>query len=388
MNGSFNPDEDVEFQRRADRLSAAIRAAGLSQLVVTDTESIFYLSGASFVELERPILLIVDVDGGRNMVVPFIDRDLPRKCWRGAEQVAVYREYPAPAGQSWKDMLFNSGYLREGFGFQESTSFEIASVLEEAGGMPCDLLGPLRMVKSDLEVQWISRAARCADWALLNILKSAYNGVSVAKTFAVGQQLMFKIIQETPNWDALTTKVTCGAWPAPLSAIPHSIPRLDMQLACGPHLAMSMVRVQGYAAETERTFFTQPPSEGQRELFALMLEANQLALSMVRPGISCTEIDQAVNQFFGIRGYSDHATRLHRSGHGLGLGNHEPPWIAEGSDQVLKANMLLSIEPGLYISDAGGYRHTDTVLVTENGYRLLTKAPKAIEDLVLPESEL
>ena len=73
---------------------------------------------------------------------------------------------------------------------------------------------------------------------------------------------------------------------------------------------------------------------------------------------------------------------LHRTGHGFGLGNHEGPWVAEGSDEVLQENMIISVEPGIYISKTGGVRHSDTVLVTKDGHDLLTHYPSDLKDLI------
>ncbi|MCD6077651.1 MAG: metallopeptidase family protein, partial [Ramlibacter sp.] len=80
--------------------------------------------------------------------------------------------------------------------------------------------------------------------------------------------------------------------------------------------------------------------------------------------------------------------RLHRCGHGFGLGNHEPPWLALGSPHVLQEHMLVSIEPGVYVHGAGGFRHSDTVLVTRDGYRSLTRSPSRLQDLVLTTTTL
>jgi Xaa-Pro dipeptidase len=90
-----------------------------------------------------------------------------------------------------------------------------------------------------------------------------------------------------------------------------------------------------------------------------------------------------VNAFLDGFGFADFRTRLHRCGHGFGLGNHEAPWIAVGSPHVLGKNMLISIEPGIYVRNVGGYRHSDTVLVTGDGYRCLTRAPLTLRELVL-----
>lgn len=74
---------------------------------------------------------------------------------------------------------------------------------------------------------------------------------------------------------------------------------------------------------------------------------------------------------------------LHRTGHGIGLGNHEEPWLAEGDDRPLEPGMVVSVEPGLYVEGIGGFRHSDTILVTEDGYEILTRAPTDIDSLTL-----
>jgi Xaa-Pro dipeptidase len=245
------------------------------------------------------------------------------------------------------------------------------------------LIEDVRIVKSDWEVAQIERAARYADWGVTEILRKAWNGATAAETYMPNQALQRKIIREVEDWDALATKVIAAAWPAPISAEPHSVPRLTDRLHAGPHVAMVLTRVNGYAAESERTFFTQMPAPRERELFRTMERARDIAFDMVRPGVDCAAIDAAVNEFLGGSGFSDFQTRLHRCGHGFGLGNHEAPWIAEGSVHVLRQNMVISIEPGLYEQGVGGYRHSDTVLVTADGYRCLTQAPRDIESLTV-----
>ena len=90
-----------------------------------------------------------------------------------------------------------------------------------------------------------------------------------------------------------------------------------------------------------------------------------------------------MNAFLSAEGYGDEEQRLHRTGHGLGLGNHEAPWIAEGSDQVLEENMVISIEPGIYADGLGGIRHSDTILVTSDGYEILTESPTDMDSMTM-----
>lgn len=188
-----------------------------------------------------------------------------------------------------------------------------------------------------------------------------------------------QIIKET-EFDALT-----AAWPARLGTQPHGAPVIADQLQGGPHIGLSFLRVNGYAAECKRTFFVRPSEPRMKEMFALMLEARRRAFALLRPGAPCAEVDQSANGFLRQEGLGDYL--LHRTGHGFGLGNHEGPWVADGSPDVLAENMLVSIEPGLYVPGLGGFRHSDTVLVTAGGYECLTHFPTDLASLTLTASK-
>ncbi len=185
------------------------------------------------------------------------------------------------------------------------------------------------------------------------------------------------------DWEPLTTKVTVATWRAPDSAVPHSIPNLRSQLLEGPHVGLALTRINGYAAEAERTYFTSPPSAEITEAFDAMMEARRIAFEMIRPGVRCHELDATINEFLSQEGYQTEDQRLHRLGHGLGLGNHEAPWLSEGSEDRLCENMVISIEPGIYLQEIGGVRHSDTVLVTQDGFQLLTVYPRNMDSLVI-----
>jgi Xaa-Pro dipeptidase len=377
-------EETAEFQRRHDALTAAIRGSGIDRYVMATSESIYYFTGASYEPLERPFFLVVGADGSRRMLAPALETEHLAKGWGLEERISPYREFPAPAGQGWEDVLFGDCIGAKAFGFEPGLPWTVGERMRLAGGADVDLVAPLRVVKSDWEVTRIERAAAYADWGIARILRSAWSGASVADTYAVSQALMRRIIREAPNWDPLATKVLAVAWPAPASALPHSVPGLRQRLGSGPHVAMVLSRVNGYAAECERTFFTTVPTADERAAFDAMARAREIAFGLVRPGVQSAEIDATVNAFLGSCGYADFRTRLHRCGHGLGLGNHEPPWLAEGGGDVLAPNMVVSIEPGVYVAGAGGYRHSDTVLVTQDGHRRLTHASTQLEQLVLP----
>ena len=219
--------------------------------------------------------------------------------------------------------------------------------------------------------------------AVKRLLAASYHGASVAEGFAETRSVMRPMIREVPDWDPLTSSVLMASWAAPRSAQPHSIPRLYDVMKDGPHVALALTRCNGYAAECERAYFTSPPDDRWIAGFKAMTEARRLAFGFVKPGMPCAELDARVNEFLSAEGYGGEEQRLHRTGHGFGLGNHEAPWIAEGSDQVLEENMVVSIEPGIYADGLGGIRHSDTVLVTRDGHEALTKSPTDIGSMTM-----
>lgn len=107
---------------------------------------------------------------------------------------------------------------------------------------------------------------------------------------------------------------------------------------------------------------------------------------MVRAGVRAADIDEETRAYFDQHGLLNRL--LHRTGHGVGLRNHEGPYIAEGSNEILEENMVITIEPGIYIEGIGGYRHSDTIRVTKNGYEVLTTFPTDLEDMTLTKSNI
>jgi Xaa-Pro dipeptidase len=121
------------------------------------------------------------------------------------------------------------------------------------------------------------------------------------------------------------------------------------------------------------------PPEAE-EPFKVMLEARMRAFELVRPGVRAADVDAAVLHLLGKRGFQERV--LHRTGHGLGVTSHEPPWIAVGGSHVIEEGMVVSIEPGVYLPGMGGFRHSDTVLVTRKGCLALTQSPDLMDDLI------
>ena len=120
----------------------------------------------------------------------------------------------------------------------------------------------------------------------------------------------------------------------------------------------------------------------QRRLFNVMLEAQNVAFATIRAGIPCSDVDEAVYAYAEKVG-ANHMRR-HHSGHGRGLQGHEMPFFDRGDRTVLQPGMVMSVEPGFYVPGFAGFRHSDTILVTEAGCEVLTTYPRDLDDLTIP----
>lgn len=373
-----------EYQDRMNKLQAGLGQHDLQAFLVTAQDSIYYLTGVTYAPLERPFFILVRPAGLPTLLAPALDREHLASAPNVGE-VRRYWDYPSPPDEGWPECLRDllAGVAR--LGIEPSLPQEIALHLADLQPQTLPLVEGLRLVKSESEVHKLRQAAHYADLGMQRILAAAYSGVSEIEIFSQARQVQMKVIKET-QFDPLNTSLLTAAWPARLGTQPHGVPRVDDRLEAGPHIALSFMRINGYGAECERTFFVEPPTTQMKAMFATMEEARRRAFALVRPGAACAEIDRAANGFLRQEGLGEYL--LHRTGHGFGLSNHEGPWVADGSPDVLAENMLISVEPGVYIPGLGGFRHSDTVLVTRDGYECLTRYPTALDALTITGGKL
>ncbi len=113
-----------------------------------------------------------------------------------------------------------------------------------------------------------------------------------------------------------------------------------------------------------------------------MMKAQEEAFKALKPGAKCSTIDRATAKVFRKAGFSN--LMRHHTGHGLGLEVHELPWLDAGNDSILMPGMIVSCEPGIYELGFGGFRHSDTVLITEDGSEVITHYSRDLESLTIP----
>lgn len=373
-----------EYKQRIQLIQDKIKTSEIDSLIISEEEDIYYLTGLTYKSLERLFLLVIKEDNV-SFIVPKMELAHLKKV-DNVNDIESYWEYPAQKPERWKDILLKKVKGSKLIGIGGKTPYEISAFLtsENLKTVENAILEKQRWVKSSAEIQLIKQASTYCDVSINKLNKNAYFGMSELEVFSIGRSIQQKIIKETP-FDYLATNILVAAWPSRISYQPHGIPKVSDLLVDGSHISLAFLRVNGYSAELERTFFTSKPTKEQEEAFELMMEARRRSYAVLKEGVIAEEVDLAAKQYLTDQGLKENL--MHRTGHGIGLGNHEGPYLAEGDKTVLKENMVVSIEPGIYIEGVGGFRHSDTVLITKNGYEILTNCPDELKDLTFTTSK-
>ena len=373
-----------EYKQRIIAAQKQLMNHKIEALIVSEEEDIYYLTGLTFKSLERLFLLVIK-ENEVIFIVPMMELSHLKQV-DNVTCIKHYWEYPAQKPERWEDVLLVTLAQLKRIGIGSKSPFEIANFLlaMDLNIQKCEIIEQLRWIKSSTEIELIKRAARYCDDTISILNKNVYYGMTELEVFSIGRTIQQRLIKET-EFDYLATNVLVAAWPSRISHQPHGVPKVSDVLVEGSHISLSFLRVNGYAAELERTFFTKEPNKEQKEMFALMMEARKRCYQTLKAGVSGEEVDFAAKLFFEKEGLK--ANFVHRTGHGIGLGNHEGPYLAEGDKTILQENMVVSIEPGIYIEGVGGFRHSDTVRVTKEGYEILTNCPDDLKSLTFTNSK-
>jgi Xaa-Pro dipeptidase len=232
-------------------------------------------------------------------------------------------------------------------------------------------LPKLRQVKDDIEIAAMRRAVEIAEHSIQRLLEQ--DAVRPGRTEReIAADLQIAMLRAGSQGEAFAPLVLAG----PNSAQPHASPS-DRPLAEGDLLIVDWGAVyKGYRSDITRTFVLGEPTAEMLRIHDAVLAANQSARLGIRPGMPGQEIDRLARRSITLAGYGEHF--LHRTGHGLGLETHEPPYLVEGNLQLLEAGQTFTVEPGIYVPGLGGVRIEDDVVVTEDGSETLTSLPREL----------
>jgi Xaa-Pro dipeptidase len=384
-----------EYVRRQDAARGEAVRLGLDGLTVFAAQRVQYLSGFAHIPTERPVALVLPVEGSPAMLVPKLEEEHLMARVPGLARRRVYPEYPGLVHpmRHLAELLAEMGLAGARLGADTDGYGDVngyrGPLLSEVTGVPVTIvrgvLDDLRMVKSALELDLLRESGRwaTATHRLLQrdmALGQAETAISERAQRQAGEQLAAALAEQGHLGGSATVHASFRS--GPRTAMPHA---MMGNRAIGPGdnlVSYCLGSVAGYHAEVERTMFVGEPSARQRELFEVVREAQELALSTIKPGVACSEIEARVRPFLVERGYEDYIT--HHIGHGLGIESHEPPYFDLGDRTILRPGMVFSVEPGLYVPGLGGFRHSDTVALTERGVEVLTEYPRRLEDMIIP----
>jgi Xaa-Pro aminopeptidase len=356
-----------DHARRLVRAREETGRWGLTALVVTPSPDLVYLLGYEAPLLERLTALLVRADADPVLVVPELER--PRAAESPAGELVEIRgwrdgEDPVSLVRS---LLPGEGTVGASDRMWAAHLLALQEALPGVRFVPAStVLGQLRIRKEPAELQLLARAGRCADEAFRRVLREGLNG----RTEAEVARSLARHREEAGCTGAAFTIVGSG----PNAASPHHAPG-ERSIRPGDPVVLDFGGwVGGYCSDLTRTVVVGEPSEELREVHRVVLEAQEAAFRAVRPGVPAQEVDRAARRVIEEEGYGPDF--VHRTGHGIGLEEHEPPYIVEGNDQPLEPGMCFSIEPGIYLEGRFGVRIEDIVAVTEEGAVRLNHAPR------------
>jgi len=359
-----------EICQRLKHLQESVKCAGLDALVIRTDANITYLIGVHCELGERKALLVVPADGEPTLIVPRLEQE-QLGANHSVDNVLVYWEKDAKPGRGWEDLLYQTLGNATQIGIDPKTEIDVSIALAGYQWQVSDLVERLRVIKSPAEIALTRRVADYWTEAMNAMLSVVKVGVTGGELMVAGGTMSDIIFANEPEANWINTRIIQFFQCAPASSSPHHLScRVDERLPDGPTTLNAIGAVCDYYAENERTILTGDYTAQHAELFDITHRAHQLALSLIKPGVPCAEVDCTVQDFFSKEGLAEHLR--HRVGHGFGLLDQESPYTSEGSDDIFRPGMLTSVEPGLYVNGVGGFRHSDTVLVTEDGIEILT----------------
>jgi Xaa-Pro aminopeptidase len=385
----------AEHTARRERLVEHCASRGLDGYVLFDEHYVKYFAGFVFLATERPVAFVGNTSGDEAVFVPEFEVERIREE-TSYERVESYVEYPG-----LDHPMHGLGRLLASLGIRSAGADNdgypgilgySGPPLSEVLSRPVEPLAPfaesLLVRKSEAEVELIRESAKWCGHAHRLLQEYSRPGTTEADaslraaheaTLAMAEALGGSYGQQASSDGASAGyRGQIGRRSAWAHAVAHSIVFEPGDVL----VSETAAPVWGYHAELERAMVIGEPTDEVRRLFDHMAAARQVAFDTLRPGATCADVDGAVLRYF-----EDHDLLPYwkqHTGHAIGLRNHEAPFLDVGDFTPVEPGMVFTIEPGVYAPDVGGFRHSDTVVVTPDGIDILTDYPTDLESLVIP----
>jgi Xaa-Pro aminopeptidase len=358
------------YSVRRGRALEAAQAAGLAGLLVSPGPDLAYLTAYRPPPLERLTLLVLTPSIDPTLVVPTLERPLAERV-AGALGLLTVRD--------WRDSTDDpyamvAGMLGPGrYAVTDRTWASHLLALERVAPdrsfvAASEVVPLLRAVKDADEIERLRLVANAADAAFADVISLPFAGRAETEVAADLDRLLRDHGHERVDF------IIVGSGPNAASG--HHEPG-ERRIEPGDAVVLDFGGMRDdYCSDITRTVFVGEPTDEEREVYAIVRAAQQAAFEAVRPGVAAQDIDRAARAVITEAGYGERF--VHRTGHGIGLEVHEPPYIVEGNATPLEPGMTFSDEPGIYLEGRFGVRIEDQVAVTAEGAERLNDATREL----------
>jgi Xaa-Pro aminopeptidase len=357
------------------RAATTMKRLGVDALLVGPGADLRYLTGYHAVPLERLTLLIARADGRHTLVVPTLERPRAEAAAPpgGVDLVDVGEtDDPYEVVAARLADLGARPALAVGDRLWATFLLRLQDRLPEARWQPASsVTRELRMRKDTRELDALRRAGRAIDRVHAVVGDLLHPGRTEAE---VGREIADRIMAE--GHDGVNFVIVASG---PNGASCHHETG-DRELQPGDAVVVDIGgTLDGYCSDCTRNYCLGGPPDGYRAAHAALEAAQQAAVEAVRPGLTAGDVDAAARDRLAEAGYAEHF--VHRTGHGIGLEEHEEPYIVAGNGLVLEAGMTFSIEPGIYVPGRWGMRIEDIVAVTDDGCERLNRMGRGLVEI-------
>jgi Xaa-Pro dipeptidase len=357
-----------DYAQRIAKVQEVLRLKGLGGAVFAPSDQMRYLTGWAEYGHERLIALFVPSQGEPEFVVPSMNASQAKDNAAGISGVRGWEDETGWHG-TVGDLLCKWNLNGQGLAVDDELfSVHLMGIQSLAPGSPCvpasDLMATLREIKTAEELDLMDKSGALTDAAYEESITELRQGMTEL-------ELQDRITQA---YKARGTRpafalICFGA----NSALPHHHVGIT-RLKTGDVVIIDIGCIlDGYASDITRTVAFGEPDMEARNVYDIVYRAHRAAFDASKPGVTCDSVDKAARDVIDLAGYGDYF--IHRTGHGIGLSTHEPPYIVKGNKQHVGVGMCFSDEPGIYLPGRFGVRIENIVTVTESGVRYMNAEP-------------
>lgn len=350
------------YQARIQKVLSAMREMGLEQMLVSDPDSIWYLTGYDVFPFERLFAFYLRQDGHHkfflNKLFPIPDSDFEQIWFSDADDaISILAAHVDSQAAMGIDKEWPARFLLPLMACHPDCRYVLAS----------DCVDNARACKDAVEQERMRTASRINDIVMERAAAFIREGITERE---VADYILAQYALEGCDSAAFQPIVSFGAH----AADPHHEPD-QTRLRNGDCIVIDTgCRKDRYCSDMTRTFFCKSADPKYTAIHDLVRTANELAEQMIRPGVPLCELDNAARAHIASAGYGAYFT--HRLGHFIGQTEHEQGSVSAVSTTIAQPGMIFSIEPGVYLPDEFGVRIEDLVLVTEDGCEILNQVDK------------